>query len=55
MIFGIFINLLLSLWIIPAYVGEKRKIGYMWSMLACIFLTPIIGAIITYSSPKLES
>lgn len=54
MVFGILINLLLSLWIIPMYVGEKRKIGYMWSMVACLFLTPIIGGIITYSSPKLN-
>lgn len=54
MAFGILLNLLLSLWIIPMDVGEKRKIGYMWSMLACLFLTPIIGGIITYSSAKLE-
>lgn len=54
MAFGIIINLLLSLWIIPMYLGTKRKIGYVWSMLACLFLTPIIGLIITLISPKLD-
>ena len=54
MVLGIIINLLLSLWIIPVQLGEKRKIGYMWSMLACLFLTPLIGVIITLISPKLE-
>lgn len=54
MALGIIINLLLSLWIIPMYLGAKRKIGYVWSMLACLFLTPIIGVIITMISPKLE-
>lgn len=54
MALGIIINLLLSLWIIPMYLGTKRKIGYVWSMLACLFLTPIIGLIITLISPKLD-
>ncbi len=54
MVFGILLNLLFSLWIIPMYLGEKRKIGYMWSMVACLFLTPLIGVIITLSSPKLD-
>jgi len=36
------------------YLGSKRKIGYVWSMLACIFLTPLIGTIITLISKKLE-
>jgi hypothetical protein len=54
MVFGILLNLLFSLWIIPMYLGENRKIGYMWSMVACLFLTPLIGVIITLSSPKLD-
>jgi len=54
MALGIILNLLLSIWIIPMYLGTKRKIGYVWSMLACLFLTPIIGVIITMISPKLE-
>jgi hypothetical protein len=54
MILGIIINLILSLWIIPAYLGSKRKIGYTWSLIACLFLTPLIGVIITLVSPKLE-
>lgn len=51
---GIIINLLVSIWVIPMYLGSKRKIGYVWSMLACLFLTPLIGVIITLISPKLE-
>lgn len=54
MILGIIINLILSLWIIPEYLGSKRKIGYTWSLIACLFLTPLIGVIITLLSPKLE-
>lgn len=54
MVFGIFLNVLLSLWIIPMYLGEKRKIGYLWSAVACLFLTPVVGLIITLLSPKLE-
>ena len=35
-----------------AKMGEKRKIGYSMSMLLSIALTPIIGFIITSSSPE---
>jgi hypothetical protein len=53
MIFGLIINIALCI-LIPEFLGEKRKIGYKWSMLACIFLTPIIGLIVTLASPKLK-
>lgn len=42
------------MWIIPEYVGAKRKIGFWWSLVACVFLTPFVGGIITALSPKLE-
>ncbi|MGF1532109.1 MAG: hypothetical protein ACFCUI_00270 [Bernardetiaceae bacterium] len=35
-----------------AKVGEKRKIGFGWSFFFCLFLSPIIGGIITMLSPK---
>ena len=54
MILGIIINLILSLWVIPEYLGKKREIGFAWSLVACLFLTPLIGVIITLVSPKLE-
>ncbi len=54
MILGIILNLLLSLWIIPKYIGKKRKIGFVNSLLLCVFLTPVIGIIIILFSPKLD-
>lgn len=53
-ILGLVINILISIWIIPLYLGSKRKIGYTWSMLACLFLTPLIGLIITLLSPRIN-
>lgn len=35
-----------------AKAGEKRKIGFGWSFFFCLFLSPIIGGIITMLSPK---
>lgn len=35
-----------------AKAGEKRKIGFGWSFFLSIFLSPIIGGIITMLSPK---
>jgi uncharacterized protein YqgQ len=49
---GITVNLILSTWIIPLYIGTKRELGYGKSMLSCVFLTPLIGIIITLISPK---
>jgi hypothetical protein len=51
---GLILNLILSVGIIPHYLGRKRKIGYVWSMVACLFLTPLIGVIITLASPKIK-
>jgi predicted phage tail protein len=35
-----------------AKAGEKRKIGFGWSFFFCLFLSPIVGGIITMLSPK---
>jgi hypothetical protein len=35
-----------------ALLGRDRKIGYGWSLFACLFLTPLIGLIIILSSKK---
>ena len=45
------INVLISFLIAKA--GEKRKIGFGWSFFFCLFLSPIIGGIITMLSPKI--
>lgn len=34
--------------------GAKRQIGYRKSVYWCIVLTPIIGLIVTLSSPKIK-
>ncbi len=54
MILGIIVTFILSLWIIPEYLGRRRKIAFTWSLVACVFLTPLIGLIITLVSPKLD-
>jgi hypothetical protein len=35
-----------------AILGKNRKIGYGWSFIACLFLSPIIGLIIILISKK---
>jgi len=35
-----------------ALIGSNRKIGYGWSLVLCLFLTPIIGLIIILCSKK---
>ena len=35
-----------------ALLGKNRKIGYGWSFLLCLFLSPIIGLIIILFSKK---
>ena len=35
-----------------ALLGKNRKIGYGWSFVACLFLTPLIGLIIILTSKK---
>jgi hypothetical protein len=35
-----------------ALLGNNRKIGYGWSFVLCLFLSPIIGLIIILCSKK---
>ena len=35
-----------------ALLGRKRKIGYGWSFVLCLLVSPIIGLIITLCSKK---
>ena len=35
-----------------ALIGRNRNIGYGWSFVLCLFLTPIIGLIIILFSKK---
>ncbi len=36
-------------------LGDKRKIGFGWSFVLSLFLSPIIGLIITLFSKKKDS
>ena len=38
-----------------ALLGKNRKIGYGWSFILCLFLSPILGLIIILFSKKLDS
>ena len=38
-----------------ALLGSNRKIGYGWSFVLCLFLSPIIGVIIILFSKKVDS
>jgi hypothetical protein len=43
---GIIISALVAL------LGKNRKIGYGWSFVLCLFLTPLVGLIIIFFSKK---
>lgn len=49
LIFGVIISALVAL------LGRNRKIGYGWSFVLCLFLSPIIGLIIILFSKKVDS
>ena len=38
-----------------ALLGRNRKIGYGWSFVLCLFLSPIIGLIIILFSKKVDN
>ncbi|MBO6118161.1 MAG: hypothetical protein J6P44_06435 [Bacteroidales bacterium] len=44
------------MWIIVclllALIGKNRKIGYGWSLVICLFLSPLIGLIVMLCSKK---
>lgn len=46
LIFNIAVSLLVAL------LGKKRTIGWGWSFVLCLFLSPIIGLIITLCCKK---
>lgn len=46
----IFIAVIISA--LVALLGRNRKIGYGWSFVLCLFLSPIIGLIIILFSKK---
>lgn len=48
-----FVIAIILAFIIAGTLGSKRKIGFGWSLVACIFTSPIIGLIITLCSEKL--
>jgi ABC-type uncharacterized transport system permease subunit len=35
-----------------ALIGQKREIGYVWSFIACLLLSPLIGLIIILFSRR---
>ena len=38
-----------------ALIGKDRKIGYGWSLVLCLFLSPLIGLIIILFSKKKDA
>ena len=46
------IIILVILAALVALLGKNRKIGYGWSFVLCLFLSPIIGLIIILFSKK---
>lgn len=46
------IFLLVIISALVALLGKDRKIGYGWSFVVCLFLSPIIGVIIILFSKK---
>jgi hypothetical protein len=38
-----------------ALFGRNRKIGYGWSLVLCLFISPIIGLIIILCSKKKDT
>jgi hypothetical protein len=46
------IVILVILAALVALLGKDRKIGYGWSFVLCLFLSPIIGIIIILFSKK---
>lgn len=50
-----FIFAIIFAFIIAGALGTKRKIGFGWSLAACLLLSPIIGLIITLCSEKLPN
>lgn len=54
MFLGIFAHLAFSV-LIGVYLGNPRRIGFIYSFIFCITLSPVIGLIITLISPSLQT
>lgn len=50
---GILIGLIIVSALV-AMLGKNRRIGYWWSFVLCLFLSPIIGLIITLCSKRTD-
>lgn len=50
-VFAFLVNLLLSL-LVAKLVGEKRNIGFGWTLFFCLFLSPLLGLLIALLSNK---
>lgn len=46
------IVILLIFALLIGWLGSKRRIGFVWAFLASLFLSPILGLIITLCSKK---
>ena len=52
---GVQIFSLIILSALIALLGRNRKIGYVWSFVLCLFLSPLIGLIIILCTKKKET
>jgi len=48
----VFFLVFLGLSVLVGLIGKKRKIGFGWSFAFSIFLSPLIGLVITLNSKK---
>lgn len=49
----VYFMLWVTMCILVARLGKKRKIGFWWSLAFCLFLSPCIGLIITLFSKRI--
>ena len=47
------IILYLVLSLVVAYMGKDRTVGFLYSLLLCLFMTPFVGLYVILNSPKL--
>lgn len=40
--------------VLIALLGKNRSIGFGWSLLLCLFLSPLVGLIITLCSKRVN-
>jgi hypothetical protein len=48
-----------AIWVVlaftVAYIGDSRKIGFLWALIASILLSPLIGLILVLTSEKISN